>query len=162
MAPGACQSIRRHKTSGGFSLLELVLVLTIIVVVAAIAIPRYSSWQFRYRAEAAAKRIEADLTLARKYAQASSASQFVIFDDAAETYHMPGVPDINTVGSDYEVDLTLGPYHAAMVSADFGGDNKVMFDGYGVPSSGGTVVVQSGSVTRTVKLYAGTAEIAVE
>ena len=154
--------MRRRKTPGGFSLVELVLVLTIVVVVAAIAIPRYSGWQFRYRAEAAARRIEADLTFARTRAKAGSASQFVVFDVDAETYHMPGVADIDRPGSDYEVDLSLGPYHAALISADFGGSAKLMFDGYGSPSSAGTIVVRSGDITKTITLYAGTAEIVIE
>jgi len=154
--------MRRSISSGAFSLLELVLVLMIVTVVAAIAIPRYSGWQFRYRADAAARRIEADLTLARQRAKASSASQFVAFDVDAETYHMPGSPDIDRPGSDYEVDLSLGPYHASLVSADFAGNATLMFDGYGVPNAGGTVVVQSGNITRTITLYPGTAEVTVE
>ena len=161
MAPDA-HRMRRRKTPGGFSLVELVLVLTIVVVVAAIAIPRYSNWQFRYRADAAAKRIEADLNLARKRAQASSSSQFIVFDTDAETYNMPGSPDIDGRGPDYEVDLSRSPYNAALVEVDFGGSANLMFDGYGSPSSAGTIVVRSGDITKTITLYAGTAEIVIE
>ena len=153
---------RRRTVPGGFSLIELVLVVTIIAVVAGIAIPRYSGWQFRYRADAAARRIAADLTFAQTRARAASASQALAFDLAANTYQLPGVPDIDRPAVDYKVDLSRSPYCATLVSANFGGVATATFDGYGVPTAGGTVVVQSGPVTKTVTLDAGTATVTVQ
>ena len=51
---------------------------------------------------------------------------------------------------DYQVELTAAPYAAEIVSADFAGGTQLQFDGYGLPSSGGAVVVQSGSYQRTI------------
>ena len=161
MEPTARRAPRR-KILRGFSLIELVLVVAIIAVVAGIAIPRYSGWQFRYRADAAARRIAADLTFAQTRARAASASQSLAFDVDAETYDLPGVPDMDHPGVDYQVDLSRGPYSANLVSADFGGAQTATFDGYGVPTAGGTVVVQSGPVTKTVTLDAGTATVTVQ
>ncbi len=48
--------------------------------------------------------------------------------------------------------LSDAPYYAQLVSAAFGGDEVVTFDGYGLPDSGGTVVVGVGGVTRNVVL----------
>ena len=44
--------------------MELVLVMVIVATLAAIAVPRYAQATSRYRADAAARRIAADLSLA--------------------------------------------------------------------------------------------------
>ena len=65
------------STSGrsGFTLIELVMVLAIIGLITAIAAPRYAASLARYRAESAARRVAADLALARREAAASSSSR---------------------------------------------------------------------------------------
>src|SRR5690606_27031377 len=68
--PQAAQPLRR-----GFSLLELVMVLTIIAILAAIATPRYANAMARYRADLAARRIAADLLLAQRLARTESRSR---------------------------------------------------------------------------------------
>src|SRR5204863_23675 len=54
-----------------FSLIEITLVLMVMGVLAALAVPRYASALARYRADAAARRIVADLDLARTTARSS-------------------------------------------------------------------------------------------
>ena len=55
----------------------------------------------------------------------------------------------------YRVYLDRDPYQAAIQSADFGGDGFVIFDGHGVPDSGGSVVVAVGAKQRQVTLAGG-------
>jgi prepilin-type N-terminal cleavage/methylation domain-containing protein len=135
-----------------FTLIELVLVMAIITILSAIAVPRYVGAQQRYRADAAAQRIVADLAMARSRANTTSTSQTVIFTVASSQYQMPGVADLKNEGTNYTVSLGAAPYQATLVSVDFGGTSQVTFDGYGVPNCGGTVVIQAGDVERTIVL----------
>ena len=139
---------------GGFSLLELVLVIAIIATVAAIAVPRYGGAVARYRIEAAARRIVEDLALARASARSKSAGVTVTFDVAANQYQLSGVAALNDPLSDAKLNLSDPPYHARLVSAVLGGDNAVIFDGFGTPDSGGTIVIAGGAVTKTIVLDA--------
>ena len=126
-----------NSSRRGFSLLELVLVLAIMTTMSAIAVPRYAVSLARYRIDAAAKRVKAELSLARKTAKITGAALTV---------------DV----SDYQAILSESPYRALIVSADFDGDEEIVFDGYGVPDSGGTVTVQVGIMQRTVVVDADT------
>lgn len=145
-----------------FTLLELVLVLAIITVLAAIAVPRYTAAQQNFRAAAAARRLVADLGLARSRARAQSNSQTVVFNLASSQYQMPGVPDLRNPANTYTVLLGGAPYQARLVSVTFGGTSQVTFDGYGMPNCGGTVVLSAGGVQRTVVLDANSGKANVQ
>ena len=146
----------------GFSLLELVLVVSILAILASLAAPRYANALSRYPADRAARRVAADLDLARNHARISGASKTVVFIPADEEYQITGVKDLKTGASDYEVDLSAGPYHSDLVSADFGGDANVVFDAYGVPDGGGQVVIRAGSFQKTVVLNADSGKAQVQ
>ena len=152
---------RTRRCGGGFSLLELVVVMVIMAILAAIATPRYGQAIARYRTSMAARKVAADLTFARKRARTSSSSQAINFNVANDGYQLPGVADMKTSASDYSVALSSAPYKARIVSADFDGNGDVTFDGYGVPDSGGTVVVAVGDYSKTIVLDAdsGKAEV---
>ena len=72
------------------------------------------------------------------------------------------VADLKNSSADYAVDLSAEPYEAKILSADFGGDATLVFDGYGMPDSGGTVQVQVGENVRTVVFAANTWEATVQ
>ena len=152
---------RRAKRCGGFSLFELVIVMVIVAIMAAVAVPRYGKASQRYRTEMAARKVIADLNYARRRASISSTAQSIDFDASNAQYEISGVKDLRTGSNDYTVILSESPYNAKIVSVEFNGDGEVIFDGYGVPDSGGTIVVGVGDYTRTVVLNAdsGKAEI---
>ena len=145
-----------------FTLLELVLVLAIITVLAAIAVPRYTAAQQNFRADAAARRVVADLGLARSRANTTSTPQTVVFNLASSQYQMPGVQDLKDPANTYTVLLGAAPYQAKLVSVDFGGTSQATFDGYGMPNCGGTVVISAGDVQRTVVLDANSGKAAMQ
>lgn len=140
----------RRGARRAFTLIELVLVLAILATFAAVAAPRYGGAVARYRVQAAANRIVADLARAQAEARASSSSRTVEFRTANNGYGIAESRSLNDRNSSYRVSLAAAPYESAILLADFGGDSIVRFDGYGVPDSGGTIVVRSGREKRTI------------
>jgi prepilin-type N-terminal cleavage/methylation domain-containing protein len=141
---------------GGFSLAELVCVIVIIGMAAAIAVPRYSSAIALRRVEAAARRIVVDLALAQRHAKNSNVSQTVMFTGTTGLYELVGMSHPDHAAEKYEVHLGEDPYRVEVVSVDFGGDQEIVFDVYGVPDSGGSVLICAGSCLRTIAVDAET------
>jgi prepilin-type N-terminal cleavage/methylation domain-containing protein len=141
--------IRARHRRPAFSLLELVLVVAIIAVFGAIAAPRYTLSAARYRVDGAASRIVHDIALARARARTRGESQSVDFQTADNSYRIPGLAGPGGE-SDYSVDLDKGFYEAEIVSAKFGRDARIVFNGHGMPDSGGSVVIRVGSMRRVI------------
>jgi prepilin-type N-terminal cleavage/methylation domain-containing protein len=152
-------AIRRIRESykpklRGFSMVELVLVVCIMAIVASMAVPRFANSLTRNRVEAAARRVAADLSLARQRARMASASQSVVFDAAGNSYRLPGLPDPDHPGSEYVVQLGAAPYEATLHRIDLGNDSLITFDAYGVPDKFGSVTVQCGEFVRVITVDA--------
>lgn len=125
-----------------FTLVDLIMSLVVIVIVAAIAAPRYYNSLARYRVEAAARRVAADFALTQRMARNTSASKTIIFDSASNRYQISTLTDLDNSADPYIVYLQDPPYQAELGLIDLGGDWKVIFDGFGIPDSGGFVDVQ--------------------
>jgi len=132
--------------------LELLLVITIMVLAALVAIPRYANAMSNYRADMAARRIVADLRWAQARARNQSTSQTVTFNTTNSTYQIVGANDPDHIASGYTVDLTADPYRAAITSVSLGTQPQVVFNGYGIPTNGGTIVVGSGGAQKTITI----------
>jgi len=144
-----------HRTSGnraGFTLMELVIVMLILSIFAVVAAPRYIDALDRARADAAAKRIAADLRLAQRYAKRTSASQSIVFDVANNRYVFSDMPDLDHGDQIYAFDLGDSSYQTVLQSADFNGSSTLTFDIYGQPDNSGAVVVKSGSYQQTISI----------
>ena len=146
---------------GGFTLLEVVLVLAIMAIVAAMAAPRYASAICRFQVDTAARRLVRDLTTARERARSQGANQTVIFTVASSTYTVVGMSGLDG-SANYTVDMSGEPYKTSVVSAGFGGQSSVVFDGYGVPANGGTVVLNAGGYTKTITVDAQTGRASLQ
>jgi prepilin-type N-terminal cleavage/methylation domain-containing protein len=151
----------RRRLRGGFTLVELVVVIFIMGIVAAIATPKFGGSLGIYRADSAAKRIQADLKLARQAAMSESSVKTVTFIPLSDSYAIAGVDHPDHPGQAYSVDLTDHPYDSAITTALFGTGLVVQFDRFGVPDFGGSVMVQSGTATQTVTLNADTGKASV-
>jgi len=139
-----------------FSLVEVTCTVVLMGIMAAMAVPRFSRFVANQQIEAAARRVIADLAYARREARQSSSSRTVTFDVASSSYRLVGVKDLNRVGRDYQVSLNKEPYRVKITSASFGGTAQIAFNGYGSPSSTGTVVLSVGNLTQTITVDADT------
>lgn len=146
--------VSKRGVRRGFSLVELTMVIAIIAVAAAIAAPRWNESLGRYRVDAAARRIVADLTLAQTNARATSAPQTITFNPSADNYRLSGLTNFETASGTYTVYLANAPYLADLSSTDFDFTKPLTFNAFGVPSMGGQVVVTSGGFSRTITIDA--------
>jgi hypothetical protein len=64
--------------------------------------------------------------------------------------------DPDRPGAAYAVDLTASPYQVTLNSVNLGNDTTLVYNGYGVPDSAGTIVVQAGNFTKTVTIDSST------
>jgi prepilin-type N-terminal cleavage/methylation domain-containing protein len=144
----------------GFTLIELVIVLMIISVLAGMAIPTFFDSLLFHQVESAARRVKSDLELARRTARQTSSGQSITFSD--KTYTLSAaIKHLDNPHDEYRVDLSAEPYHLERVTADFGGEQSVSFDGYGAPASGGTVQLECKSLKCIVTLDGTTGEVTI-
>jgi Tfp pilus assembly protein FimT len=127
-------------------------VLAIIAVFAAAGTPRFAKAVSARRAEAAARRLAADLEWLRSTARTTSTTQTMSF--SGSSYSLTGFTNPDIPGVAYSVNLADTTYKSAIASLNLNGATTLSFNGYGIPSIGGTIVVQSGKNTRTVTIDA--------
>jgi prepilin-type N-terminal cleavage/methylation domain-containing protein len=147
--------LRPRRAKSAFTLVELALVLVLIAMFSMLAFPRYSNFVSRQRLEAAARRIGTDLAQAQRHAKQSGAPVTVRFEISNSQYRFVGLPDPDHPSREYSVAMNDEPYVATLVSADFGGSTDLIFDAYGTPQQGGSVVVKVGDRQQTVTIDTG-------
>jgi type II secretory pathway pseudopilin PulG len=152
---GALRSRRRCA----FTILELFVVILIMGILTAVAAPTFFDSLLFHRVESAARRVKADLELARTQARLTSASQSVTFANSA--YTLSNVKSLDKPSAAYSVDLKKQPYSLDSATADFSSAATVSFDGYGTPTSGGTVVLVAKSHRCTVTLNGTTGDVTI-
>jgi type II secretory pathway pseudopilin PulG len=156
MTPGL--SHQRCSERSGVALIDLVVSVLLMGVLAAATLPRFSDAIQRHRVTSAAQRLCADIRFARNSALAASATRRVVFNLGSNRYTLVGVNSLDKPGTDYSVSLRDGLYETTIVSANLGGDASLTFDMHGQPDSGGTVVLRSGGIQKTVTVNPATGE----
>ncbi|MFO0835035.1 MAG: prepilin-type N-terminal cleavage/methylation domain-containing protein [Phycisphaerales bacterium] len=140
----------KRRAAVGFSLVEVVLVLSIIAIIAAIAMPRYARAAAGYRAEAAARAVAEQLRLVRARAMASSRAWTVTIRPTLATISATPTATSGDTSDDLDLVISTEPWRASISGADFLGDARFSFDGFGAPSLPGTVTVVSDGIRSTV------------
>jgi len=155
------QESRRRPIRRGVSLVELVAILAIIALLGALAAPRFSRSIAVQRADALARRMVVDLRLAQQHATAIGANQEVRF--WSNKYEFKGMGDPDRVSQDYAINIDDPPYFATLISVtlDNSGDT-IIFDGYGVPDTGGAIVIGVGDQRRTIAIDAESGKATVQ
>jgi prepilin-type N-terminal cleavage/methylation domain-containing protein len=142
---------------GGFTLVELLMVITILIIAAAVVIPNIGS-AGDAQAMSAARILSADIEVARDMALKTQRPHTVLFssdlqsykvvaDYAGEAYAMADAIEHPAVEARaFEVTLAERNGMSAVVvaNASFGGDAYVTFNELGEPSSSGSVTVEAG------------------
>jgi len=140
---------------GGFTLVELVMVMAIAAVLAAIAVPRYSNSAAILRADAAARRVASDMTMVRGDARASSIARTIAFTPGSKQYSVAGLANpLTGAAAPYTIALGESPYSMRWMNADFGGTDNLSFSGFGDVATGGWVTVGVGRHSRQVTISA--------
>jgi len=131
-------------TMGGFTLVELLMVITVLIIAAAIVIPNIGS-AADAQAMSAARALASDLELARHLALKTAQPHTVLFSDDLQSYKVVS-------GKTFEVTLSArnGMGAVTVASASFGGDAYVTFNELGEPSSAGEVTVEAGDLQIVV------------
>ena len=151
----------RARPSGrGFSLIELIAVMTVAAILAAVAVPSMSSTGAMRRRGAAAQ-LARDLRLARELGLTTGRTAWVSFDTAAETYALrlepfgnPGRPQSvewndPATGRAFQQTLNAGEWSGITIaSASFGGGSWIGFDPLGRPRTySGSALATTGVLT---------------
>ena len=142
------------------TIVELIIVIMVMSIMAAVAAPAFFETLLHHRVESAARRVKADLELARQTARLTSAAQSLTF--TGSSYSMSAaVEGLDSPSAVYAVDLAAAPYELEAAIANFDGATTVSFDGYGLPSSSGTVKLTSKGHRSTVALDGTTGEVTI-
>ena len=163
---GFARSVARMHRTRGFTLIELVLMISILGILAMLAIPEQSVLQ-EAKVRAAARRLVSDLRYAQSLTMASRTVHHVVFDTEQDRYAIiasdrtPVVDPADrkrALAMDYRAGGELRG--VTITSASFGGTAEVSFDDLGTPRTGsGATLRETG---RVVLGYEGiTAEVEV-
>jgi len=142
-----------------FSLMDVTMVLAIVATFAAVAIPRYSASMQRYRADATACRIIADIQLARDRARTTGSSAKITFEPSSDSYTIDGMGHPDRPSEPYRVVLREEPYRADLASTWTPEGPYFIFDGFGLPHSSGVIVIYVGDERREIVVDRSTGEI---
>lgn len=136
------------RRRSAFTLVEVAIVMLIMGIFAAVTAPAFLDSLLFHRVETAARRVKADIDQARGRARLTSTAQSVTF--TGSSYTLSGAKQLDNPNGVYTVDLLQAPYSLDSAAANFNGTQALAFDGYGTPSSGGTVVLTAKTHQCTV------------
>ncbi len=165
---------RRPLAPHGYTLVELLIIITILGIAGTMVIPQIGSTDV-LRVQAAVRTIVADINYMQSDALARQQSRAIVFDPANNSYSLLEVPgDVLDPINDliYAVDFKNSKkFHSAtIVSAQIDGDEVLVFDemaspilepGSAAPSAGGRITVTGSGSTFHIDVEAYTGRVTV-
>jgi Tfp pilus assembly protein FimT len=150
--------ITRKFFSGGFTLIEILIVVAVLMIAAVMVVPMMSSAD-SVQLRSAANMVAADLEYAKSISITKGQSYKVVFDAFTESYRIEdttGTVVLHPVkkGFDYVLDFTSEERlnRVSIDSVDFNAASEVQFDCLGSPNEGGTVTLQANGEVMTVNV----------
>ena len=95
-----------------YSIAEIVIVVLILGILTAAAVPKLQESFARHSLLVSARRVAADIRLARSTAMTRSFTQKVTFDIEDSSYELPGVTAYTSGPANYQVELSNAPYRS--------------------------------------------------
>lgn len=158
------------QQDSGFSIVEVMVVISLIAILSAIAVPNYIGWLPKYRLSTSARDVLSDLEYARATAIKANASVIVEFDTVNNTYRL-WVDNGALTNKDNWIqdgdERTLRSRSTApgisLTTANFNGSPRIRFTGNGIPEvqtvppspGGGNVTLANKIDSRVVSLSVG-------
>lgn len=138
------------------------LTVVIIGIVAAIGVPRYANALTRHKADAAARRIVADIQHAQAHAKATSSDTTLRFRTSIDRVLILEMAHPDDPSESYVTQIAEYPYESDITTAVFDNDKYLIFDGFGRPDSGGTLTVRCGDQIRTITVDQDSGEATIQ
>ncbi len=143
-----------------FTIAELTIVVLIMSIFAAVTAPTFLDSLLFHRVETAARRVKADIEYCRQLSRLTSAPQVLTFTGGG-AYTISGAKSLDNAIKAYAVDLRKSPYSLDSAMANFASRLTLSFDGYGTPSSGGSVTLTAKTHQCTVSVDSVTGAVTI-
>lgn len=144
----------------GFTLLEIMIALVIVAVTLAAVAPNFVSFTNEHKVYRAASQVESALLKARSMAVTRNENVRVMISQGANLIMIQRDSDGDGA---YEIftEWNSLPQNVGVADVSFNGMSWVVFDGRGVPSNSGNVIVGSDKSLRQVVLSPGSGSVMV-
>lgn len=135
---------KRLNQAGGFTLIELILVLALMGIMATVAIPSVREWHSNMTIRKDSRDILLAMKAARMKAISLNKDVIFTFDDVAKTYNVSDVDGgVHVQGTlDDEINITNNTLAGS-----------VQFNPKGMPTTSGSFQMDNGKITKTIILY---------
>ncbi len=162
---GSMKGSWRYSRCGGFTLIELMVVMVIMLIIAAVVIPSVSNTT-SLKATSAARILAADIEYAQNVSITYQESVTITFDTSAESYSLsnasgPLIHPITKATYTVEFGSQTGLEEVNIVSTDFPG-GTITFNSLGVPDNSGTAKIQAGSKAYLISVAPATGKVTVQ
>lgn len=162
---------RSMTSKAGFTLVEVLIVVAIMGLAAAVVVPQMLN-AGTLHVQAAARSVVSDLLVAQNEAVVRQSVRKIVFADGSSQYSLTDADDTPIAaawgrGGQYVVDFSRdNRFRGVRIeNVNFGDDpddnRTIAFDELGVPSSGGTVDVVSGTTRYRITVAAFTGKVTV-